>query len=154
MQNKGIVMRSIPNELMVILTILTTCLPIGAHSSTPIDFSDINTVNELILNKIWSCKMVDNYGESVGVWKFKSVKGNKVRGSIEVPHLPICNTDTLKGKLKKNILKYNASINNSCREVNGVLKFDYDDNNQVKATGKYKIGGTHKGGSYVCELQN
>ncbi len=130
------------------------CIPAIVFSSTPIDFSNTSTVNELILNKTWACEMVDNYGESVGVWKFRSVKGNKVKGSVEVPHLPICNSDTLKGKLKKNILKYNAPINNSCRGVNGTLMFDYDENNQVKAIGKYKIGGTHKGGSYVCEMQN
>ena len=147
-------MNNISYKSIIISTLLLIYIPSNVSSSSPIDFSDSNTVNTLILNKTWACKMVDNYGESVGVWKFKSVKGNKVKGSIEVPHLPICNTDTLKGKLKKNILKYNASINNSCREVNGVLAFTYDENNQAKATGKYKIGGTHKGGSYVCELEN
>lgn len=147
-------MKNVPHSLIAFTSLLVLLLPVWVFASQPIDFSDAKTVEELILNKSWACEMIDNYGESVGAWKFNSVSRNKVKGSVEVPHLPICNSDILKGKLKKNILKYNAPNGTPCREVKGVLKFEYDENNEAKATGTYKIGGTHKGGSYICKLMN
>ena len=97
--------------------------------------------------------MVDAYGEGIGVYQFNSVNLNKVKGSVKVPRLPVCDSNSLKGKLKKNRLKYRAPNGTPCREVNGFLEFNYNDADDVEATGSYGIGGTHKRGSYVCSMQ-
>lgn len=127
-------------------------LPIIALSQDEINFSDSDTVAELIAGKTWRCKMVDAYGESTGEYTFKSVNGNKVKGTLKVPHIPVCDSDVLKGKLKKNRLKYRAPNGTACREVNGMFEFDYNQTGEIEATGSYSIGGTHKRGTYVCRI--
>ena len=116
------------------------------------DFSDSETVEKLISGKTWHCKMVDAYGESTGIYTFKSVNGKKVKGSVKVPHLPVCDSDALKGKLKKNKMKYMAPNLTPCREVNGNFEFNVTESGEVEAIGTYGIGGTHKRGSYKCSL--
>jgi len=125
-----------------------------AYAQDEVDFSDPETVEQLITGKTWHCKMVDAYGESTGIYTFKSVSGKKVKGSVRVPHLPVCDSDILKGKLKKNKLKYMAPNGTPCREVNGNFEFNITESGEVEAKGTYGIGGTHKRGSYVCSMQN
>ncbi|MFK8028476.1 MAG: hypothetical protein AB8C40_10500 [Gammaproteobacteria bacterium] len=127
--------------------------PFAVFSNQEINFSNEKTINDLISEKTWDCNMIDAYGESVGIYKFNTAKGNKVEGSIKVPHIPACNSSVLKGTLKKNIMKYRAPNGTPCREVNGVLKFSINDAGTIEAIGTYAIGGTHKRGSNVCTMQ-
>ena len=140
------------NIIYILVATFLLC-PLTALSNEKINFSDPNTVEQLISGKTWDCKMIDAYGESTGELTFKTVKGNKVKGSIKVPHLPVCDSDRLKGKLKKNKLKYMAPNGTPCREVNGYLDFFTTDAGDIEATGTYGVGGTHKRGSYVCHLR-
>jgi len=139
----------VANTLLLIILVCPTTL----LSKQEVNFSDAATVEKLITGKSWNCKMVDAYGESIAIYKFNEVNRNKVKGSVKVPHLPVCDSDVLKGKLKKNRLKYMAPNGTPCREVNGFFVFSYNDSGKVEATGSYGIGGTHKRGSYVCSMQ-
>ena len=145
-------MENFVQRLVVLIVVGLFVYPIAVFSNQEIDFSNETTVAELIAGKTWRCKMVDAYGESTGEYTFKSVNGNKVKGTLKVPHIPVCDSDVLKGKLKKNRLKYRAPNGTACREVNGMFEFEYNQTGEIEATGSYSIGGTHKRGTYVCRI--
>lgn len=145
-------MKNCFHRLVILIAVGIFVYPIAVFSNQEIDFSNESTVAELIAGKTWRCKMVDAYGESTGEYAFKSVKGNKVKGTLRVPHIPVCDSDVLKGKLKNNRLKYRAPNGTACREVNGMLEFGYNHKGELEAMGSYSIGGTHKRGTYVCSI--
>ena len=95
--------------------------------------------------------MVDTHGKGRGIWTFTSAQGDTVKGNIVIPQYKTCNSDSLKGTLKNNTVKYRAESMSQCDSVNGILKFYYDDNHVLKANGTYVFGGQRVVGTYTCE---
>ncbi len=134
------------NILVMVLFILTSV----SIANQKIDFSNEEEAKKILLDKSWTCLMVDNHGKGPGIWTFTSVEGSIVTGNIVIPQYKTCNSDVLKGKLKGNILKYKASTMAQCIAVNGILKF-YREDDVLKADGTYVYGGQRVAGTYTCE---
>ncbi len=127
----------------------------SAIASQTIDFSNKNIARYTLLDKTWACNMVDSLGKGQGYWTFNSVNGVRVKGKIEIPQYIACSSDTLKGTLKGNTLKYTSRSNHSsCVSINGVFNFFHDEKGELKAKSNYTYGGTRRRGTYSCEQLN
>ena len=137
--------------LRIVLACIFAIFASTSLANQKIDFSNEETAKEILLGKTWTCQMIDTHGEGPGMWTFSSVQGNKVKGNIVIPQYKTCNSDMLKGKLKKDVLTYHANSMAQCVSVDGMLKFFRDDNGLVKAKGTYVYGGQRVVGIYTCE---
>ena len=138
--------------LRKILVILLASFASVSIANQKIDFSNENLAKEILLGKTWTCHLVDDHGETDGVWTFKSVDGKKVSGKFEILQYMACSADHFNGKLKGNTVKYTARTNHSsCQAFNGTLNFFKDENGMISADGVYTYGGLRFRGKYTCE---
>ncbi len=136
-------------KYIIILSLIT--ISNASFSDNKINFSDEVIAKEILLTQPWTCHMEDTHGKGPGVWTFTSVNGNLVRGKINIPQYKTCNSNSLKGKLNKNTLNFQAPTMAQCSSIGGVLNFYYDENNKIIAEGTYVYGGQRVVGRYKCE---
>ena len=114
-----------------------------AYADQEVVFSDESAAKEILVGNSWTCEQSDQFSGAPTTWTFEEVKGKKVRGFI-----PWCSDKaTIKGKLKKNKMKYSIShpSDNNCN-TSGELKFYRKDNGSVYAEGSYTYVGPYSSG--------
>ena len=127
-------------SISLLITLLVGLLITNLSVAEEISFSDEELAKEVLPSKTWICLMDDDqFGEFETRWTFTHIKGNKVKAKILFDEYKACNTDSMKGKLKKNVLKFNQGYSGSCYSFVGTLKFFRDESNQIKAKGNYRI---------------
>ena len=105
-----------------------------------IDFSDQAMAEEIFLNTSLTCVSSDEYFTGPFSWRIEEVNGKKVRGFTRW-----CREKAIiKGKLKKNILNFNLTIQHkpNCN-ISGKLKFYKGEYESVNGEGQYR---------YTCNL--
>lgn len=145
-------MKKIIKLLLLNILLLLTAI---SYAKEAIDLTDGNVAKDLLLNKTWTCHMVDGHGKTDGHWTFSSVEGNKVKGKIVIDQYMACSSDLMKGKIKNNTLKYFGRVNHSsCNAFNGNMSFYKNDSGEIIADGIYTYGGLRFRGTYTCELNS
>ncbi|MGI9227814.1 MAG: hypothetical protein ACR2PU_03385, partial [Gammaproteobacteria bacterium] len=104
--------------------------------SEEINFSDEALAKEIVGGH-WTCEMVDKYAGGPTPWEFE-VTGRKVKGKHLNAWCP-SKPGPIKGKLKKNIMKFSVARPEPCTKIAGSLKFTKDENGIVTAKGKYRF---------------
>ena len=135
--------------LLSFVFILTVLLFSNVSLSEEIDFSDEALAKEIVEGH-WTCEMVDKYAGGPTPWQFE-VTGRKVKGkhlNAWCPKRP----GPIKGKLKKNIMKFSVARPEPCSKIAGTLEFTRDENGIVKAKGKYRFTDVERGvtGTLYC----
>ncbi len=154
-------------------SIITACLlfSVSSHAlaEQKINFKDEAVVKNLLFNKNWLCTVGDAHLGARATWKFETLEGNKVSGSLRMDACVGSATSgtsatvkdgTFKGKLKKDTLKFSAKppLGGACTNFNGKLKFFYLDGTDLQAEGKYNrseadgSGGLR--GTIICYVED
>ena len=91
-------------------------------------------------NSIWDCNMSDQYFKGEIRFYFKDVSGKKVNGESTWCFVQRGENAKLKGKLKKDTLKFSLSVKNAgndCPNISGKMKFSRDASGKFTASGNY-----------------
>ena len=132
-----------------------------------INFKDAATAKNILLDTRWECGLGDGSGwGGQSVWNFEEINGNKVTGTVNLEYCrgydatgtTISRTDAkLKGKLKKDTLKFTAVVNQGpCVTFSGKLKFVREDATSYRADGIFsrKYQGNNYKGTLFCYVRN
>ena len=128
---------------VIALSCMFSFISTTSFAEQQIDFSDENFAKETLLNVTWNCTVSDEYYTGPTTWKFEEIKGKKVRG-----YTLWCNEKAVvKGKLKKNILKYTLITpgKGNCN-TSGSFEFSIDEDDFVLAKGSYRYTGADVSG--------
>ncbi|MEM8844619.1 MAG: hypothetical protein AAGB35_06195 [Pseudomonadota bacterium] len=124
-------------------------------SERVIDLVDEKIVNDLLLNKTWTCYSKSDNQTSTMRLKINVIEGSRVQGRLDIPQYEICNSEDLKGILIGNSLTYYAPASiESCNIMNGVMVFHQNENGEIEASGHYTFGELAEPDEYTCELNN
>ena len=117
------------------------------YADQEIDFSDETIAKDILLDKTWSCYVFDITDPGYVKWRFEKVNGNKVHGSTYSGYCP--GAGILRGKLKKNTLKYSVQAPLPCDNKQGQLKFS---NNRFEGVYRHTSGAFGRTTKIVCEV--
>ena len=117
-----------------------------AYAENIIDLSDKTY-------RIWECQMSDKYFTGVVLFFFNKVNGAKLKGETTWCLAQYGENATLKGKFKKDTLKFNVLVSGSsyqCPNISGAIKFSRDPQNKMVAKGSYSS--QYQRGKMTCRV--
>ena len=120
-------------------------------TAVEVDFSDENVASDILLGKSWTCQDEGKRGKDITVFTFKSVKGNKTKGLIDVQVAPACYYDKITGKLKQNRVTFTARTTSICGNMAGNIEFFYDESGNIKAAGSSHNAAGNYQSKLTCE---
>ncbi|MEM7402179.1 MAG: hypothetical protein AAF304_09555 [Pseudomonadota bacterium] len=124
-------MKLISQNIIISLALFLVCN--ASFAEGPIDLTEISA-------KVWDCSSSDQYFTGVIRFYFKEVNGKKIKGETTWCFPQRGKNSILKGKLKKDTLKFSVSVEGAaadCPNISGKMKFTRDTNGKLTAKGGY-----------------
>ena len=120
--------------------------------TTSISFADNNDFPKgelaaMLTGQSITCEVKGGYVNGTATWIFTSIENNKLKGELDFHAMPGCSTNDLKGKLKKNRVKFFGNVKpNLCwGSISGYLDFFKGSDGNLEAEGFFRTTGPTKG---------